>query len=293
MDQIDKNAQKRDKIGQEQFHSFVFSDKMSWQEIIYDLINTEQLDPWDIDLAMLSQRYLERISELEEANFSLSSKVLLVASLMLRIKSELLMNYYIKSLDDILFGKKVKEEQQILNFDEYEEDEIPKLIPKTPLPRFKKISIQELISALDKAVKTENRRIFKKDIEKETYERTVLFMPKQSISLADRIKNIKERVAQIFQKQDKIAFSEFSGPKKEEKIQNFIPLLHLDNHNKLWLQQEKHLEEIWIHKSGEQFMQKDDIITNKLESQFEESLEEFEETEENFDEIKQESEEEI
>ena len=266
MDQIDKNAQKRDKIGQEQFHSFVFSDKMSWQEIIYDLINTEQLDPWDIDLAMLSQRYLERISELEEANFSLSSKVLLVASLMLRIKSELLMNYYIKSLDDILFGKKVKEEQQILNFDEYEEDEIPKLIPKTPLPRFKKISIQELISALDKAVKTENRRIFKKDIEKETYERTVLFMPKQSISLADRIKNIKERVAQIFQKQDKIAFSEFSGPKKEEKIQNFIPLLHLDNHNKLWLQQEKHLEEIWIHKSGEQFMQKDDIITNKLES---------------------------
>ncbi|MBS3066554.1 segregation/condensation protein A [Candidatus Pacearchaeota archaeon] len=275
MDQKEKNIQKIDKIGQEQFHSFVFGDKMSWQEIIYDLINTEQLDPWDIDLSLLSQRYLERVRKLEEANFSLSSKVLLVASLMLRIKSELLMNYYIKSLDDILFGKKVKEEQQILKFDEYDEDEIPELIPKTPLPRFKKISIQELISALDQAVKTENRRIFKKEVEKESYERTMLFVPKNSVSLVDRIKNIRERISQVFQKQEKIAFSEFSGPKREEKIQTFIPLLHLDNHNKLWLQQERHLEEIWIHKSGKQFIQRDEIITNKLEAQFEDRLDEI------------------
>src|SRR3989338_7033902 len=243
MDQKEKNIQKIDKIGQEQFHSFVFGDKMSWQEIIYDLINTEQLDPWDIDLSLLSQRYLERVRKLEEANFSLSSKVLLVASLMLRIKSELLMNYYIKSLDDILFGKKVKEEQQILK--------------------------------LDEAVKTENRRIFKKEVEKESYERTMLFVPKNSVSLVDRIKNIRERISQIFQKQEKIAFSEFSGPKREEKIQTFIPLLHLDNHNKLWLQQERHLEEIWIHKSGKQFIQRDEIITNKLEAQFEDKLDEI------------------
>jgi len=289
MDQTEKSRPKVDKIGQEQFYSFVFGEKMSWQEIIYDLINTEQLDPWDIDLALLSQRYLERIHELEEANFSLSSKVLLIASLMLRIKSELLMSYYIKTLDEILFGKKTKEEQQILKFDEYDEDEIPELIPKTPLPRFKKISIQELISALDKAVKTENRRIFKKEVEKENYDKTMLFMPKHSISLTDRIKNIRERIARVFQQQERIAFSEFSGPKRDEKIQTFIPLLHLDTGNKLWLQQEKHLDEIWIHKSGKQFIQKDDIITSHIEEQFEEKLEDTEE-EEKLEKINQENE---
>ena len=51
--------------------------------------------------------------------------------------------------------------------------------------------------------------------------------------------------------------------------------MHLDNHNKLWLQQERHLEEIWIHKSGKQFIQRDEIITNKLEAQFEDRLDEI------------------
>jgi len=103
-----------EKIGQEQFHSFVFNPDMTWQEVIYDLINTEQLDPWDIDLGALSQRYLERIRELEEADFMLSSKVLLISSLMLRIKSELLINRYIKDLDDVLFNKKEKEVLNLL-----------------------------------------------------------------------------------------------------------------------------------------------------------------------------------
>src|SRR3989339_1800311 len=97
---------KYEKIGQEQFNSFVFSNELSWQDIIHDLISTEQLDPWDIDLGIIANKYLERIKELEETNFTLSSKVLLVCALLLRIKSELLMNRYIKNLDDVLFNNK-------------------------------------------------------------------------------------------------------------------------------------------------------------------------------------------
>jgi len=43
-----------EKVGQEQIHGLLFSDKLSWQAIIYDLINSEQLDPWDIDICLLS-----------------------------------------------------------------------------------------------------------------------------------------------------------------------------------------------------------------------------------------------
>src|SRR3989344_5209039 len=103
---VEKTAEKPEKIGQEQFHHFVFGHELSWQEIIYDLINTEQLDPWDINLSIVSQKYLEKIREFEEANFVLGSKVLLVASLMLRIKSEILINHYIRDLDNILFNNK-------------------------------------------------------------------------------------------------------------------------------------------------------------------------------------------
>jgi hypothetical protein len=71
-----------EKVGQEQIHDLLFEEKLSWQSIIYDLINTEQLNPWDINIAVLSQKYLERVRELEEANFFISSKVLLAASLL-------------------------------------------------------------------------------------------------------------------------------------------------------------------------------------------------------------------
>ena len=54
--------------GQEQIHELLFGEKLSWQAIIYDLINTEQLDVWDVDLMVLSNRYLEKLKVLEEAN---------------------------------------------------------------------------------------------------------------------------------------------------------------------------------------------------------------------------------
>lgn len=266
-----KDSQK-EKIQQDQFHSFVFDETMSWQEIIYDLINSEQLDPWDIDLSTLSEKYLEKIRELEEANFALSSKVLLISSLMLRIKAELLLNRYIKDLDDVLFNKK-KEEQQKLNLTEVYDEDIPELLPRTPLPRYKKVSLQELVSALTKAIATEDRRIIRKRVEKESYERTKFFMPKKTINIRERMKEIHTKVKSLFEKHEKIRFSEFAGPKKQDKITHFVPLLHLDNHNHLWLQQENHLDEIWIHKDGKQFIEKDDIITDKIERQFEDSLE--------------------
>ncbi|MFA5019904.1 MAG: segregation/condensation protein A [Candidatus Pacearchaeota archaeon] len=274
---MDSEVKRVEKIGQEQFQSFVFGKNHSWQEIINDLINTEQLDPWDINLAILAQKYLEKIRDLEEANFALSSKVLLVASLMLRIKSELLMNKFIKSLDDLLFNKESSEIQNRLELEEYHEGEIPELYPRTPLPRFKKVDIRELMEALSKAIKTEERRDLKKRVERESYERTKLFMPKKSIPLIDRIKQVHEKVISLFKKQEKIPFSQITDNTKEGKINHFIPLLHLDNHGKLWLQQEKHFEEIWIHKDGSQFIQKDEILTDEIEREFEDNLEEGEE----------------
>ncbi|MFA6022643.1 MAG: segregation/condensation protein A [Candidatus Pacearchaeota archaeon] len=265
-----------EKIGQEQFQSFVFGEKLSWQEIIYDLINSEQLDPWDIDLVLLSQKYMEKIRELEEANFTISSKVLIVSSLLLRIKSELLINRYLKDLDDILFKRK-EEVQETLKLPEFEEDEIPQLLPRTPLPRFKKISLTELMAALNKAVETESRRIVRKNMEKEVYEKTKFFMPKNSMSLVERIKIIHERIKNVFQTQEKIKFSEFAGQERQERINTFIPLLHLDTQSKLWLEQEKHLEEIWILKERlKKFDNENDIITNTIETEFEEGLERIE-----------------
>ena len=233
------------KVGQEQIHSLLFGDKLSWHAIIYDLINTEQLNPWDIDISLLSQKYIERVKSLEEADFFVSSKVLLATALLLRMKSEILLYHHIPTLNELLFGKKEdkKYKQEKINL----EESIPELIAKTPLPRFRKVTLDELMQALGKAINTENRRIQKIVIGKQHEFEAAVAIPKNRINLKDQIKKVYSRLKDIFsQREEKLAFSEIAGKSDEEKVATFVPLLHLDNQHKVWLEQEKHFEEIWI-----------------------------------------------
>ena len=147
-----------EKIGQNQLYDIVTGRQSDWQAIIYELIHTEQLDPWDIEITVLTKRYFEKIIEMEEMDFYISSKVLLAASLLLRIKSELLLSRHIRSIDEILFGKK-DENKYVAERIEIDEEDLPLLIPKTPLPRQRKVTLDELMSALNKAINTETRRI--------------------------------------------------------------------------------------------------------------------------------------
>jgi segregation and condensation protein A len=232
---------------QEQVHKIIFSRELGWQEIIYDLINTEELNPWDVDIILLTNKYLEKIKELEEADFFVSSKVLLAASLLLRIKSEFLLNKYIKSIDEILFGKK---EDLRKPFERIQlEDEIPELIPRSPMPRFKKVTLKELMESLNKAIITENRRIGKVIINKNALRESSISLPKSTISIKDKIKDIFARITQHFTKNKEISrmpYKHLHLDKKEEKIACFYPILQLENNDKLWLEQEKHFDEIHI-----------------------------------------------
>lgn len=234
------------KVGQEQIHDLLFGEKLSWQAIIYDLINTEQLDPWNIDLSLLTNRYLEKVRELEEANFFVSSKVLLAASLLLRIKSEILLNQDIPSLDDILFGKKEEKkiEQGKLDFDD---DEFPEIVPRTPLPRFRKVTLQELMSALGKAITTETRRIKKEILIRQQEKETEIALPKNAFNIQNKISEVYSKLKGIFSnREERFPFSELSEKNRDERLAVFVSLLHLDNQQKIWLEQEGHFEEIWI-----------------------------------------------
>jgi len=234
-------------VKQDQIHDLLFNREIGWQEIIYDLINTEQLDPWNINIIILTDRYLIKIQELEEADFFVSSKVLLAASLLLRIKSEILLDKYIKSIDEILFGKKDSKKyiSERIELDE----EIPLLIPKSPMPRFRKVTLKELMESLNKAINTENRRIKKEIINKNALIESSFSLPKKKFNIKSKIKELYTRLILHFndeKENKKITFTEFVGNSREEKIISFSPLLHLENQKKVWMEQEKHFDEIYI-----------------------------------------------
>jgi len=237
----------RNTVQQEQIHDLLFNREMGWQEIIYDLINTEQLDPWDIDLSILTEGYLEKIRKLEEEDFFVSSKVLLAAALLLRIKSEIILSKYLRSIDDILFGKeeKKKYETERIELDE----EIPGLVPRSPIPRHRKVTLKELVEALNKAISTENRRIRKEIVNSNALRETNISVPKRKFSIKNKIRELYEGLSVYFrenEKHKKISFTDFVGKNKDERIIAFPSLLHLENQQKVWLHQEGHFEEIDI-----------------------------------------------
>lgn len=287
------NKSEKNKIGAGQFYNLITGGEVSWQAIIYDLIRTEQLDPWDIDIGVLADKYASIVEKMEDADFWISSKVLLACSLLLRLKSEILLNRYIQEMDEAIYGK-TEDKKYLLERIELDEDEIPILVPKTPMARFKKVTLQELMGALHKAIETENRRI-RKDIKARQAEKSALVVLPNSnrIPLKDRISHIFEIINSSIKKpkEDHITFSQLA-PTREEKLASFLPVLHLSNINQLYLTQPKQYEEIYMRL--EQLQEEIDLLKKELgessplnENEKEELEEEISELEEFEEEMKE------
>ncbi len=271
-----------EKIGQNQFYDIITSRKPDWHAIIYELIHSEQLDPWDIDIVLLTGKYFEKIAEFEDTDFYISSKVLLAAALLLRIKSEFLLNKHIKSIDEILFGRK-EEERYVVERIEIDENELPVLIPRTPLPRARRVTLPELMAALDKAINTESRRIKREVAVKRAKKLSEIDFPSfRRVDLKDRIKQFYAKVLTAIKKRavspdkhlNKIGYSELAGKERVERLACFLPLLHLSEGKKLQLEQQEHLDEIWIY-LYEYFKKHEDNFIEELEEDIGEMREEL------------------
>ncbi len=278
-----KSSDENSKIGSEQFFDMITNDDLVCKAIIYDLIKTEQLDPWDIDLGILADKYLLIIQQMEEANFFVSSKVLLACSLLLRLKSEILVNSYIQDLNQILYGNKGEDKKYEIERIEIDENDLPILVPKTPMSRNKKVTLTQLMQALNQAIETESRRI-KKEIKGRAAAKDVLtVLPRSShIPLNVRIKSIFEIVRGHIKGEDEsMEFSKLA-PSKEEKLASFVPVLHLSNSKRIHLRQPVHFEEIHMSfkmhpeeikaleqeigfESGEEFPQGEEIIIEDVD----------------------------
>jgi len=56
-----------------------------------DLVLSREIDPWDIDIIDLTNKFLERIRQLKSLDLRISGKTILTSSILLRMKSEELM----------------------------------------------------------------------------------------------------------------------------------------------------------------------------------------------------------
>jgi chromatin segregation and condensation protein Rec8/ScpA/Scc1 (kleisin family) len=171
------------------------------------------------------------------------------AALLLEVKSTLWFEHDIDNLDRLI----AQNEEEELNedfIDDLEEQlyhrplakEQFHLIPRQPQPRNRKVSIHELVDALQKAMESKRRYIAKN--------KPVHFkLPEKKIDIGRLISDLYNRITAAFKKTTtkEITFTQLlPAPTKEAKVFTFIPLLHLENERKVDTEQKTHFGEIVI-----------------------------------------------
>ena len=233
------------------FQLLVEQNEVSWKSIIFDLIRQENMDPWDINISLLAQKYIVRLKQLKTVDLNVSGKVLLAASILLRVKSKQLVGEDMTEFDRLLSSADVDEgefydelEQELRQGEAQGMTETFELTPRTPQPRKRKVSVYDLVSALERALEVKKRRVF--NMWNMSGDATV---PERKFDVTKAILGLYDRIKFFFfgQKQKKLKFSELvPSQKKEDKVYTFIPLLHLSNENKIDLSQDEHFGEISI-----------------------------------------------
>ncbi len=231
---------------QDQLYDMLVSkNELTWQNIIYELVRTEQMDPWDIDVGILAKRYLETIREMQELNFFISGKVILASAILLKIKSDKLVEEELARFDDVLFHRE-EEAEDLLDFvddNKPKEDIDVSLIPKTPHTRRRRVSMEDLIKALKKALEVDKRRVIRRLREEEVK----VEIPEVKVNITKVIKEVYDKVKSFLSKKEKLMFSELiESTRREDKIATFVPLLHLTTQQKIDLYQEEHFGDIEI-----------------------------------------------
>lgn len=222
-------------------------DDVTWRTILLDLVKNEQMDPWDVNLTLLTRKYLQTIKEMQQHDLKISGKILLAVALLLRIKSTHFIDKDLAEFDQLLYQQVDEEDWDNLSEEQKElrVKEKYKLIPKNPQPRSRKVSIHDLIEALQKAMESKKRIL--------AQQRPVKYvMHKKGMDIVEVIYDLYHKIMYYSNKEEsqdkKITFTQLLPPKsgKQEKAFTFIPLLHLEHLQKIETEQKKPFEEIYI-----------------------------------------------
>jgi segregation and condensation protein A len=229
----------------ERIFSILFTqDELTWQNIIYDMIDTHEIDAWDVDIGLLARKFIQKVRLLQEMDFRISGKVILAAAILLKIKSNKLIDEDIAALDQIING--VDEDVDLLEEGGIDEWNAlgpgkPKIFPRTPQPRKRKVSVYDLVRALEKALETEQRR------KRWIVNAPEVRVPLKTKDVSEVISDVYGRILVHFKQNQSLTFSQLiPSDSREDKVMTFIPLLHLETQRKVDMAQEQHFGEISI-----------------------------------------------
>ncbi|MFA5106285.1 MAG: segregation/condensation protein A [Candidatus Micrarchaeia archaeon] len=209
----------------------------TWKEVLYDLVLSEKLDPWNIDVVFITEEYIGRVKKLKQLDLRLSANLVLAASILLKYKSDAIK---IETAPQPTLDEFAGEFGEVAPIGQLElSDRIP---PK------RQVTLEELVGALEDAFEFEKKRM-----ERKSHVQTRLEAPSYNIILPefDIEEEMENVMAKIESMKDKDGFVLFSsmieGTEPIKTIYLLLPTLHLAQQQRLGLMQEKFFGDIILY----------------------------------------------
>ncbi len=201
-----------------------------------------EIDPWNIDVVELADKFLKRVEELD---LRFSARVLLYAAILVRMKAEILVS-------EAIFDEEEVEEEQPeidlsmdLSFElPMDEPAVPEMKPKRP-KRY--TTLQELIRELRKAEMLEIKRRKRRGALKEKVKEKEIWEVPHEEDIEETITRVYEELMGEFRLRPIISFFKLTrGFDSGKLISYYISILHLAYRRKVELVQERFYEDIKI-----------------------------------------------
>lgn len=197
-------------------------------DMLVDLVISEEIDPWDIDIEDIANRFLQKLKQMQKINLYLSGKTVLTASILLRMKSE-----------RITQSEKEEIEEAPVFYFEDEKPDIPAIsVPLRRIPR-RKITLFELVEALQMAL---NEELIRKNFPKGQKNMVIKI---QEDGIEEKMAKVYEKIRELAEVMDVIRFSDLISGKKDA-VGIFLVLLHLDSQKKINIWQKELFGDIFI-----------------------------------------------
>ncbi len=204
-----------------------FVQQPSWKEMLLELIHSNNMNPWDVDLSEITEKYIQKIKTMKSMDLRIPANVILASSILLKFKTLSLM------------VKEEPRESESVEISKIEE-EIPNLVFKPTAQRARRVTLDELVKAVEEVL-NEQLKPRQQPMPK-TFNITI-----KTENVNTIIKRIYDKMLVLKDNENLLLFSQLKeDSEKDNYVRNLLPLMHLMQDRKLNAWQEEVFGDIII-----------------------------------------------
>ena len=238
--------------------------------ILVEMAKSGKIDPWNIDIVDVTEKYLQKMMELKSLNLKVASRTFLFASILVRMQSNVLTDLTLEDFQDNEEPEMIYDENG-LPINDYmpEDDFIPtnnivrwdealKRRTSVRLNRNRVVTLKDLIKQLEFYEKIEARANLKdaqqrarrrvRDFSRMTTHDIINNMSNDAM-IEEAVLKIKDNIEQIFQNKEKVELSDLYILGMD-RITSYMALLFLSRDTDYQLEQKEFYSDLFVVKGG-------------------------------------------